>query len=242
MIDNIKIMRFCLISLLSLTLMSGCSDNESEWFSTNITNHPSWYGQASYVEVNTDDGISKVWQSKKRCCVKQAQLDLNNREFYKTCVKAINKNISNDRLVVLCLWLMGGAVDTPRRIKIKEYLLDHYFHHQKRTDNCVNCKTGDITARVSKTLAYYYSKTDINKAIDTVEKPLNDGFTDISPWIQVEMLTYLGKLYLKASLTEDRKNWFNTAYKKLSLQRDHETLKRRIGDLDKVHKEINPDQ
>jgi hypothetical protein len=101
-----------------------CSD--SDWFSQHVTPHPEWFLATPYIVTDTDEDISRIWQSKKRCCIPQAQLDMNNREFYKTCVRAISNNRSNEALVVKCLWLMDIAVDIPRKIQIKVYLLKHY--------------------------------------------------------------------------------------------------------------------
>ncbi|NOY67326.1 MAG: hypothetical protein GXP13_07945 [Gammaproteobacteria bacterium] len=233
-----KFTRSIILILMSLFLIS-CSDNNDKWFSENVISHPGWFQEMPFTEVDTVEGVSTVWQSKKRCCVDEGMLEQNNREFYKACVKAINKHRSDDELVVRCLWLMGGAVSSPDKIKIKQYLIDNYFYHKASTSHCVNCKSGDVTARVSQSLSGFYYSSDLNKAIDIIEKPLRDELVDISLWIQVEMYEYLGKLYLKAGLTEERKDTFNKAYKRLSLQREHKTLKRRIGGLDKIYKKIN---
>ena len=229
-----------ILIVLLISYITACSD--SEWYMQNVNTHPAWYASTSHITLTTDDDVSTLWQSKKRCCIAQDRLDKNNREFYKSCVQAINTSRSDETLVVRCLWLMDIAVDKPRKIKIKEYLVHHYFDHQARTDNCANCMTGDIIARVSKELAYYYSLSDPEHAIATMENVLDRRQKEISHWVLAEMYTFLGNLYIKSGYAEQRKVRFNGAYEYLSQFRHHETLRKRMRELDKVYKKINPHQ
>jgi hypothetical protein len=125
------------------------------------------------------------------------------------------------------------------RKPIKEYLLANYYGHIANTQNCANCAAGDIVARTADDLSREYEWSGKTAAaIDLIERALDQRSGDTSPWIQTELYTHLGKLYLKTEVTKERQLRIESAHARLSLIKDHENLKGRYPDFERVYHDV----
>jgi hypothetical protein len=204
---------------------------------TDVVMKPSWWDTAGVSALTTEAAVDRLWQSKPRCCIESSQLDRNNREFYRACYQTIASQPSDERITVKCLWLMDIAVTDKRTIK--EYLLANYFDHNANTSNCANCAPGDIVARVADDLSMNYEWAGKTlAAVELIERALDERRGTISAWAQVELYTHLGKLYLKTEVTGERRQRIEDAYTQLSQLKDHETLRQRYPDFERVCREV----
>ena len=157
---------------------------------------PSWYDNVEAPIANTSAEVSKVWQSKKRCCESKEVLKANNQEFYKTCYRAIENYFSDEELVVKCLWLMDTGATRDHRLQIKRFLVTHFSHHKNNITRCANCAPADTVARVTLELASMlrrYGNPD--ESITLIERVLDTRLPEVSPWVQTEIYTKLARWY-----------------------------------------------
>jgi hypothetical protein len=202
---------------------------------------PSWFYDKPAKVVNNIKEVQKLWSSKKRCCVDANILLENNREFFRGCYNAIANNIENDKVVVMCLSLMGSTdKDKERRYNLNRYVVDNYIDHKNDISNCANCDTGDRVTRTVKSVAYAeVHKGNLPKGVKLLEDILKNR-NDAAPWIQVETLEQLARLYLKNKVTEEQKTFMNKKYNSLlEVGETNEPVKRRIPALQKLVDKIN---
>jgi hypothetical protein len=157
---------------------------------------PDWFNSVEAPIANTSEDVTNVWQSKKRCCESKRVLQDNNREFYKTCYRAIENHFSDEELVVKCLWLMDSGASREQSKKIKRYLVSHFSHHKKNISRCANCAPGDTVARVTLELARMQrSQGSPEESIKLIESVLDQRRDEISPWVKTEIYTALARWY-----------------------------------------------
>ncbi len=199
---------------------------------------PAWWDQVDAPVLANDDQVSKLWQSKPRCCVADEQLQANNHEFYKACAQSIDAHPDDADLVTKCMWLMPTGAERGDAITIRELLVRNYFDFDRRTDNCAHCAPADLIARASQDLAANYASTDrLDEALQTMEKVLDKRADEMSPWVQTELVTFLGRLYLKAGVTQARWERLDKAHGRLAALRGDDTVARRFGALDAVYQQ-----
>jgi len=204
---------------------------------SDVVAKPAWWNTVEAPALATEAEVDTLWRSKQRCCIDAAQLDRNNREFFKACYKTVESRPADERAAVKCLWLMDIAV--PDKKTIKEFLLANYYGHMANTTNCANCAAGDIVARVANDLAAQYEWAGKTAAaIELVEHALDERGKEVSIWAQAELYIHLGKLYLKTEVTRARRQRIENAHARLSLLKDHETLKQRYPDFERVYQEV----
>ncbi len=157
---------------------------------------PSWYDSVEAPIATTSAEVSKVWQSKKRCCESKEVLKANNQEFYKTCYRAIENYFSDEELVVKCLWLMDTGATREHSLKIKRFLVANFSHHKNNITRCANCAPADTVARVTLELSSRLRRDgNPDESIALVERVLDTRLPEISPWVQTEIYTKLSRWY-----------------------------------------------
>jgi len=201
---------------------------------------PEWFDPIESPSLNSLAEVNALWQSKKRCCIDEAELLGNNREFYKACYNAIVDNRDDEHLVVQCLWLMEHGAEFSQRKAIKQYLVDNYFHHKNSVSNCANCATADTVARVSRSLALMEMRSgDIDMAIQIMERVLEERSDEISHWVQTEMYESLGQMYLRVSATQQQKDRIANAYAMLdNVRATSDGVESRFTRFEKVYNRL----
>jgi hypothetical protein len=221
-----KDMKRILLSMLILT--AGCAEDvgydrpasqaqtqmeTSSSFFESAVPKPSWFESVSAPELNSLEEIYEVWQSYKWVDISKRRFEKNSREFNKACYIAVVEYDHDEEMVVTCLWLMGIGLDRNTVLQIDEYLITHYFNHRRRVDNCANCAPGDTVARVGEELSIIKFQQGLPvEATSLLERILDERREEISPWVQAELLTTLGRMYLDEDLTEERIQRFENAY------------------------------
>lgn len=203
-----------------------------------VIQKPDWFDTVSAPTLNSVDDVDHLWQSKKRCCIDEDKLQANRREFYKACYNGVVQHPDNDELVVKCLWLMDPGGD--QYYVLKRYLVDNYGDHKSDTSHCANCAPGDVIARVTLGLAQHERYADsVDTAIKRIEGLLNRRRPEISLWVQTEIYSALGRMYLKSAVTDERKQVIADAYERLaSAATEQNGVSRRLPDLEKVKREL----
>jgi hypothetical protein len=191
---------------------------------------PEWWNTIEAPVLASEADVDRLWQSK---------IDNKNRIFFKACYEMIESHPADEPAIVKCLWLMDVAVGNENKKPIREYLIAHYFDHKAHTRTCANCAPGDIVARVADDLSTQYEwDGKIRAAIELLEKVLDQRGGDTSPWVQTETYTHLGKLYLILDVTKERQQRIENAYERLTLIKDHETMKQRYLDFERVYLKV----
>ncbi|MEJ2106482.1 MAG: hypothetical protein P8X48_04005 [Acidiferrobacteraceae bacterium] len=201
---------------------------------------PEWFDTVSAPTLNSVEDVDHLWQSKKRCCIDEDKLQANKREFYKACYNGVVEHPDDDELVVKCLWLMDPGAGSDQYYILKRYLVENYGDHKSDTSHCANCAPGDVIARVSLSLARHERYADsVDTAINRIEGLLSRRRPEISLWVQTEIYTALGRMYLKSAVTDERKQVIGDAYERLaSAATEQNGVSRRLPDLEKVRREL----
>lgn len=206
---------------------------------------PEWYKQIEAVEVNSSAEISKLWQSKPRCCVPKPELTANNQEFFKSCYNYVdtyensNQDIATEQAVVKCLWLMGDAVDKITRKELREYLIKNYTEHDQSTDDCTNCAPANTIVRVAGSLSNNYSSEgNPDAAIRLLEIILDKRSTETSDWVELETLEKLAYLYFKNGASDKQIARIKSGLDKFAANKDERRLKRRYIKLEKLYSKL----
>jgi hypothetical protein len=190
---------------------------------------PAWWDTTQAPLLTSEVDVDRLWQKP----------DHNNREFFKACYGMIETHSADERATVKCLWLMPVAVGNENKKPIREYLIANYFDHKANTRTCANCAPGDPVARVADDLSTQYEwDGKIRSAIELLEKVLDQRGGDTSPWVQAEIYTHLGKLYLILEVTKERQQRIENAYERLTLIKDHESMKQRYLDFERVYLKV----
>jgi len=240
--ENLIIIAVIVAGLLFIAfsiLPSKKSSNLSSQLSTinqSTINHspvPSfdWFDDVDAPEIHNKEELSKVWQSKPRCCVPKRELEQNNRAFYKACYVAMQRFPSNNDIVANCLWLMDGALETrEEHIKLNEYFISKFFYYDKPLDRCANCDHANVSARIAQELARQYKSTNrFSEAIKLLERMNDERSQETSDWVLAELSTQLGKYYLKPEYIGNNTGRIEANYLKLKPLKNNETLGKRYG-------------
>lgn len=199
---------------------------------------PAWWDEAQAPRLAAEEDVDALWRSKPRCCVDEAQLRAAAREFDKACFQLLAAPAAQEAAAVKCLWLMGAALDGGERLRVREFLLARHFAHRAGTSLCANCAPADIVARVAGEVAEAYARERLEDGVRLLERVLDERRADTSLWVQAELYTSLGRLYLASGITPARRQRLEEAHRRLGEQREHETLKARFPKLDAVWREV----
>lgn len=216
-------------AVLSTILLIGC---EARGHAT-ILDHahdPLWLPFVLAPEINNVEDLDALWRGSPRCCG-ELSVALNNKIFYKTCSKAIDRHPQNETLVVKCLWLMDIAVQGEDAARIQQIVLDRYYHFDAPVNNCMNCAPGDIVSRVALDLSSYYATNrDSEAAARLLEDVLDRRGDETSPWIRIEIQTQLCRLYRRAGIDPMRQQRIDAAHQEFAAMKD-ETIARRFDEF-----------
>jgi len=190
-----------------------------------------WFDNTEASPIHNKEDLSKVWQSKPRCCIAKNDLRKNNREFYKSCYIAMQNYPSNKDITANCLWLMGGALENKEeRILLKETFIQKFFYYDKPLDRCANCDHANVSARIARELARYYKSTNrFDEAIKLLERMNDERKQEMSDWVLAELSTQLGKYYLNPEYNGNNFNRIEGNYLSLKESKNNETLGKRYG-------------
>ncbi len=221
--------------LLAVSIIPSKKSSEllSQLSSTPQSSVPSfdWFEDIDAPEIHNKEELSKIWQSKPRCCVSKHELQQNNREFYKACYVAMQRYPSDKDINANCLWLMDIALETrDERIKMNEYFIQKYFYYNKPLDNCANCNRADVSARIAQELARQYKATKrFDEAVKLLERINDQRLQNTSDWVIAELSIQLGKYYLDPEYIGNNTQRIEDNYFKLEPFRNNETLGKRNG-------------
>jgi hypothetical protein len=205
---------------------------------TKLFERPAWWGAVKAPVLATEADVDALWRSKPRCCAEEAKLQAAAREFDKGCFRLLATEAPEERAAVKCLWLMGAGLDRGESLRLREYLLARYSSHRASTHLCANCAPGDIVARVAGEVAGQRSGGHAEEGIRLLERVLDERRSDVSLWVQVELYTQLGRLYLASGITPARRQRLEEAFQRLGAARDDETLRTRFPAFEAVWREV----
>jgi hypothetical protein len=240
-------MKKILLVMLAGALLVSCTKQEPDVERSkprvpfeSVIQKPDWFDSVNAPTLNSVEDVDHLWQSKKRCCIDEDKLQANRREFYKACYYGVIQHADNDELVVKCLWLMDPGPGSDQYYVLKRYLVDNYGDHKSDTSHCANCAPGDVIARVTLSLAQHERYADsVDTAIKRVEGLLRRRRPEISLWVQTEVYTALGQMYLKSAVTDERKQVITDACERLaSAATEQNGVSRRLPNLEKVKREL----
>jgi hypothetical protein len=139
---------------------------------------PAWWEDVppSPLAVHSLGDLMAVWQS--------PLIDVaSRRRFYKLAYQAILDHPSDEHLVAEAIWLMAYAGDSEDHFPLLKFGVDHFFFYNQRTDNCANCKIGELTGEMVRDLAEaYISRGEPEAAIRIIERLVNEREQDVSEY------------------------------------------------------------
>lgn len=185
-----------------ILLGASCSDSDDydSFESTEFTRaavQPDWFKKTKTIPLNSWQEMQDLWLSEKRCCDGDFGVKKANREFYKSCYRAIQSKPADSNLVPYCLWLMDVALDSEQSYSLSLYLLDRYGDFRQPTNYCANCSPGDLIARVTHEVARheFYQSQNAFEPAGRIEAMLAERETEISFWILGEIYVTLARMY-----------------------------------------------
>jgi hypothetical protein len=201
-----------LVLVLALSaLLSACSEQEdwSDIESTEFTRaavQPDWFAKTTVYPLSTLEDMNTLWRSHKRCCDKDSGVTRSNREFYKSCYVAVYNALDDPDLAPYCLWLMDVALDYEQGTNLSKYLLKNYPSYKQRVDNCANCTSGDLIARVTRDVALFefYQEDKTEEAFTRMDNMLADRVDEISLWVMVDIYKSMAEMLIKMNAPSDR--------------------------------------
>lgn len=185
-----------------------------------------WFDDIDAPQIHNKKQLSKVWQSKPRCCVDKKELQKNNREFYKACYVAIQQYPSNNDIEAFCLWLMDIALESAEeRLKHNEYFIKKFFYYDRPLNNCANCAPANVSARIAQQLSRQYKNSNrFDEAVKLLERMSDERHQETSDWVLAELTTQLGKYYLDPQYIGNNFERIKINYIKLEPTKDNEIL------------------
>lgn len=223
-----------ILSFVVLHMLSACG-RQAELPETFLP-EPEWLDDKDAPVLHTSEDVSRLWGSKKRCCISKRALIRNNREFYRSCYVAVAEHLDDDELVVKCMWLMDNALERNDRYTLQRSLLDRYPDHDDNVERCANCMPADTIARLTNELARQeIYRGNPEEAIRLVENVLDKRLNEISLWVQVELYTSLAKWYAETTMTMAAIERLQSARDRLKRLRDrNQALDRRFDTFEKT--------
>ena len=91
---------------------------------------------------------------------------------------------------------MAFGADTENRLALLTFGTDHFVSYNQRTDNCANCKVGDLTASLVSELAEaYMSHGQPEAAIQIIQRLVVERGPDVSDYKMALTFETLSKAY-----------------------------------------------
>jgi len=206
------------LALVSCSQQDEWAELESTEF-TRAAVQPSWFSKTESFPLTSLNEVSELWRSHKRCCDDDRGVLRSNREFYKSCYRAIQSKPTDADVAPYCLWLMDTALEYEHSTLLSKYLLKQYPNYKRPVDNCANCSTGDLIARVTRDVALYeHNRMSLTlEAINRLEAVLINRHGEISPWVLGEIYVSLSDMYLKLPYSAKRLEQFQSWLGELEL-------------------------
>ena len=237
MLDRVvRLMVFALVILLS-----ACGNpNPLQTKFERLFPKPDWFDTVESVTLNNVTEVNTLWGSVKRCCTSKDILKRNNRIMYKSCYRAILRNLEQRDLVVQCLWFMPGGATAPQRRLLAEFMIEHFGDHNVDTTKCTNCKKADTIARTTLTLARYRkNEKRSQESIRLIEELTDKRGPEISAWVLGEMFEFLSEIYLQQKVSDNVKARYKSISKMLELDvTAGKTQPWRLRNFQKAYQEI----
>jgi tetratricopeptide (TPR) repeat protein len=139
---------------------------------------PAWWDDVppSPLAIHSLGDLLAVWQSGMNG-------DASRRRFYKLAYQAILDRRGDEHLVAEAISLMAYAADSEGQFRLLQFGVDRFFFYNQRTDNCANCKIGDLTGEMVCDLAeMYVSRGEPEAAVRIVERLVNERGQDVSAY------------------------------------------------------------
>ena len=226
------------IAFVAVLLLGGCKDHSTDV--ETFLPKPAWVDSIDAPILNTVEDVSTLWQSKKRCCVNKWTLQNNQREFYKACYVAVATHSQDQLLVAKCLQLMDNGMERDVRYQIHQHYLDKYFYLKSLVDRCFNCSPADPLVNVVLNLAWIENYNDNpQRAIDIVQRVLDERIEEISPYRQMSLYEVLARFYRKTGYSAEQLIVLKAARDRLRDHKDEnraatynfKTLEKHLSDL-----------
>lgn len=217
-------MQKLLVLLITVWVLVGCTETDDPDFgeSTEFTRaavQPDWFAKTKTHPLESWDDVQTLWRSEKHCCGNDFGVKKANREFYKSCYRAIQKKPADPNLEPYCLWLMDVALDYDDSIQLSRYLLKNHSQYQQPINYCANCSPGDLIARVTRDVAIYEANREKKpfEASARLERLLDEQESRISFWVLGEIYESLADMYLQLPSPEEKIPDFRARIDRLEL-------------------------
>jgi len=152
---------------------------------------PAWWDevQTPYRVDNVGDLLS-AWQG-------YPHTPEGERQFFKAAYEGIVDHPDDEHVVATAIdllhWVERGY---PHRLPLARFGYEHYFRHNRRTDNCVNCMVGDTTQSLALNLsALYLEAGRPYDALQVSRRLIDERGQEISPYKLAETWSQLAWAY-----------------------------------------------
>lgn len=139
---------------------------------------PAWWDDVpdTAIKIRSLGDLMAVWQS-------QIKDEDGRRRFYKLVYEGVVARPGDRDLAAEGVHLMAFVADGADRLTLLEFAVERFFAYDRRTDNCVNCMTGDTTGEIVRDLAsVYISSGRTTEAIELIQRLVNEREADVSAY------------------------------------------------------------
>lgn len=148
---------------------------------------PAWWNDVTtpYRVDNVGDLLS-AWQG-------HPHTPEGERQFFKAAYQGIVDHPDDEHVVATAIDLLAWVErDYPHRLALARFGFDRYLHHDRRTDNCVNCMVGDTTHGIALNLARLLLEAGrADEAIAVGRRLIDERGAQISPYNLAETWSQL---------------------------------------------------
>jgi hypothetical protein len=148
---------------------------------------PAWWDEVptSYRVDNVGDLLS-AWQG-------YPHTPEGERQFFKAAYQGIVDHPDDEHVVATAIDLLHWvARDYPHHLPLARFGYDHYFRHNRRTDNCVNCMVGDTTQSLALNLGTRYLEAGRpDDALQVSRRLIDERGLEVSPYKLAETWSQL---------------------------------------------------
>jgi tetratricopeptide (TPR) repeat protein len=152
---------------------------------------PDWWDrmETSYRVENVGDLLA-AWQGHPRG-------EPGERQFFKAAYQGIVDHPDDEHVAATAIMLLDYvARDYPHRLGLARFGYERYFSHRSRTDNCVNCMTGDTTQGLVLNLSrIYMSAGRHDEAIAVCQRLIDERSAEVSPYKLAETWNQMAWAY-----------------------------------------------
>jgi tetratricopeptide (TPR) repeat protein len=123
--------------------------------------------------------------------------EAGERQFFKAAYQGIVDHPDDEHVAATAIMLLDYvAHDYPHRLGLARFGYERYFSHRSRTDNCVNCMTGDTTQGLLLNLSrIYVSAGQHDEAITVCQRLIDERSAEVSPYKLAETWNQMAWAY-----------------------------------------------